>query len=103
MAMKDLPGVPVRRAREPKARKTNGKTNGHVAAETIRKGHESEPAPPSRASMGARPLSADRAPLTEWDRLSTASRNEIEHLVEVLKAVKQGDFTARVGGQKEGI
>ncbi|MEY4513704.1 MAG: hypothetical protein RLZZ450_5826, partial [Pseudomonadota bacterium] len=34
-------------------------------------------------------------PVTEWDRLSAHSRAEIEHLVDVLKALKQGDFTTR--------
>ncbi|HEX5657437.1 MAG TPA: hypothetical protein VFX59_09580, partial [Polyangiales bacterium] len=34
-------------------------------------------------------------PVTEWDRLSADSRTEIEHLVEVLKALKQGDFAVR--------
>jgi HAMP domain-containing protein/signal transduction histidine kinase/CheY-like chemotaxis protein len=34
-------------------------------------------------------------PVTEWDRLSADSRSEIEHLVEVLKSLKQGDFSVR--------
>jgi HAMP domain-containing protein/signal transduction histidine kinase/ActR/RegA family two-component response regulator len=34
-------------------------------------------------------------PVTEWDRLSADSRNEVEHLVEVLKSLKQGDFSTR--------
>jgi hypothetical protein len=42
-------------------------------------------------------------PVTEWDRLSADSRYEVEHLLEVLKAVKQGDFTARFEYQKNGI
>ncbi len=42
-------------------------------------------------------------PSTEWDRLSTASRGEVEQLVEVLKAVKQGDFSVRFPYQKDGI
>ncbi|XYH99768.1 HAMP domain-containing protein [Sorangium sp. So ce1128] len=42
-------------------------------------------------------------PVTEWDRLSADSRAEVEHLQEVLKAVKQGDFTARFEYQRTGI
>src|ERR1700689_5239880 len=45
-----------------------------------------------RAAIAKRALDAG-VPITEWDRLSTASRTEVEHLVELLKAVKQGDFT----------
>ena len=47
--------------------------------------------------------SAGGSPLTEWDLLSYSSRDEIEQLVEILKAVKQGDFTVRLPYQKEGI
>jgi HAMP domain-containing protein/signal transduction histidine kinase/DNA-binding NarL/FixJ family response regulator len=43
------------------------------------------------------------APVTEWDMLSFSSRDEIEQLVEVLKAVKQGDFSMRLPYQKDGI
>ncbi|HEY2370439.1 MAG TPA: HAMP domain-containing protein, partial [Polyangiaceae bacterium] len=39
----------------------------------------------------------------EWDRLSSASRHEVEQLVDVLKAVKSGDFSVRVPHQKDGI
>src|SRR5262245_30026529 len=42
-------------------------------------------------------------PVTEWDRLSAESRYEVEHLLEVLKAVKQGDFSARFEYSKYGI
>ncbi|MBL8740417.1 MAG: HAMP domain-containing protein, partial [Myxococcales bacterium] len=44
-----------------------------------------------------------RDSVTEWDRLSLESRHEIEQLVEVLKAVKQGDFRTRFEYQKDGI
>jgi HAMP domain-containing protein/signal transduction histidine kinase/AmiR/NasT family two-component response regulator len=46
---------------------------------------------------------AIRPAVAEWDRLSPASRTEIERLVEVLKAVKQGDFAVRVPYDKDGI
>jgi HAMP domain-containing protein/signal transduction histidine kinase/ActR/RegA family two-component response regulator len=42
-------------------------------------------------------------PITEWDRLSADSRAEVEHLQEVLKAIKQGDFSTRFEYQKNGI
>ena len=42
--------------------------------------------------------------VTEWDRLSADSRSEVEQLMEVLKAVKQGNFKARFESpQKDGI
>ncbi len=55
-----------------------------------------------RAAIAKRALDAG-VPITEWDRLSTASRTEVEHLVELLKSVKQGDFSARFEYQKDGI
>ncbi|MRG97652.1 HAMP domain-containing protein [Polyangium spumosum] len=41
--------------------------------------------------------------IAEWERLSDDNRAEVEHLQEVLKAVKQGDFTVRFEYQKDGI
>ena len=40
---------------------------------------------------------------TEWDLLSPSSKEEIEQLVEVLKAVKGGDFSVRLPYEKDGI
>src|SRR5580658_4818553 len=51
----------------------------------------------------ANPALDTAVPVTEWDRLSPASRTEIEHLVDVLKAVKQGDFGIRFPYEKEGV
>ena len=45
----------------------------------------------------------DTVPVTEWDLLSAETRNEVDHLIEVLKAIKQGDFQARVEYSKNGI
>ncbi len=42
-------------------------------------------------------------PVTEWDRLSAPTRAEVESLVEVLKAVKQGDFSVRFDYEKSGV
>ena len=42
-------------------------------------------------------------PVTEWDLLSAPSRAEVESLVEVLKAVKQGDFSVRFDYEKRGV
>ena len=39
-------------------------------------------------------------PVTEWDRLSAESRYEVEHLLEVLKAIKQGDFQVRFSRER---
>jgi len=61
----------------------------------------------TNGSQKRKPLAHDAdgagAPPTEWDRLSIVSRTEVERLVEVLKAVKQGDFTVRFAYEKEGI
>ncbi len=40
---------------------------------------------------------------TDWDAIADTSLNEIEQLVEILKLVKQGDFSARFPYQKNGI
>jgi len=42
-------------------------------------------------------------PVTEWDRLSAHSRAEVDQLVDVLKALKQGDFSVRYDFGKGGI
>ena len=45
----------------------------------------------------------NRADINEWDLLSQSSQTEVEQLVLVLKAVKQGDFSIRMAPQKDGI
>ncbi|MFL5260890.1 MAG: HAMP domain-containing protein, partial [Anaeromyxobacteraceae bacterium] len=40
---------------------------------------------------------------TEWDLLSQSSQAEIEQLVDVLKAVKSGDFSVRLPYERDGI
>jgi hypothetical protein len=40
---------------------------------------------------------------TEWEQLSSSSKNEVDRLVEVLKFVKNGDFSVRVPYEKGGI
>ena len=67
------------------------KTNGRHAAGSVR-----VPTTMMNAVGGT-------VPITEWDRLSADSRYEVEHLIEVLKAVKQGDFTIRFEYSKHGI
>ena len=39
----------------------------------------------------------------EWAQLSSSSKNEVDQLVEVLKAVKNGDFSVRLPYEKAGI
>ena len=73
--------------------KVNG--NGHRNGANHH-AHRATAAPPSA------PLPAV-AQVTEWDRLSTPSRSEVEQLVEVLKSVKRGDFTVRLPYEKDGI
>jgi HAMP domain-containing protein/signal transduction histidine kinase/ActR/RegA family two-component response regulator len=55
------------------------------------------PLPTMMNAMGA------EVPVREWDHLSAVTRAEIEHLVEVLKAIKQGDFSVRFDYGKHGV
>jgi HAMP domain-containing protein len=79
---------PTRRLRKPQPRSEPVESPGREAGE--------------RAELAKRALDTD-VPITEWDRLSPGSRLEVEHLVEVLKAVKQGDFTVRFQYHTDGI
>jgi HAMP domain-containing protein/signal transduction histidine kinase/ActR/RegA family two-component response regulator len=62
-----------------------------------------EKPPAKKKKTNGNGLNGHAHPTTEWDRLSTASRSEVAQLVEVLKAVKSGDFSVRVPHQKDGI
>ncbi|MGC4087690.1 MAG: HAMP domain-containing protein [Polyangiaceae bacterium] len=88
-------GSDVSLTRAPKARK---KANGSARqAEpngvTEQRGMSST----MRNALGA------QVPVREWDHLSAASRAEIEHMVEVLKAMKQGDFSVRFEYEQHGV
>ena len=66
----------------------------------------SAPRAPTNASPSvpsAAAVVAAAGPVTEWEYLSAGSRAEIEQLVEVLKAVKHGDFSVRFEYQKAGV
>src|ERR1700733_13319273 len=39
----------------------------------------------------------------EWDALSENSKDEIDQLVEILKSVKQGDFSVRLPYELDGV
>ncbi len=99
MSMKDaVPATRTTRTTKSKGKKAvaaNGGTNGS--------NHPKDAAvlPPRTTTM----MNAVGAavPVTEWDRLSADSRYEVEHLLEVLKAVKAGDFRARFEYQQSGI
>ncbi|GEJ59144.1 HAMP domain-containing protein [Anaeromyxobacter diazotrophicus] len=56
-----------------------------------------------RPRAKSRPRVESKPPATEWELLSRASQEELERLIDVLKAVKQGDFTVRLTYQKDGI
>src|SRR5580658_5347645 len=75
---------------------SSGKGKADGALERAKRVRDSN----ERAAIAKRALDAG-VPITEWDRLSTASRTEVEHLVELLKSVKQGDFSARFEYQKD--
>ncbi|UJR81699.1 Histidine kinase [Sandaracinus amylolyticus] len=105
------------------AHDTHGSTNGHASAHGASNGRTDGKARPSReqppaAAPRSRQGHYDRelpasgtmynalgsaVPVTEWDRLSALSRAEVDHLVDVLKAVKQGDFSVRFEYEKTGI
>jgi signal transduction histidine kinase/HAMP domain-containing protein len=62
--------------------------------------------PSAAPEVGARapePGSGRHLASSEFDALSPASQSEIEQLVDVLKAVKHGDFSVRLPYQKDGI
>ena len=115
MSMKDVVGPTSVGGRAKAKRNGNGHGNGGSP-----KGPPSKPgskivAAPAPASSkdGKAPGSSrtttmmnalgSAVPVTEWDRLSADSRYEVEHLLEVLKAVKAGDFQIRFEYQKNGI
>ena len=54
----------------------------------------------SRTMMNA--LAAE-VPIREWEQLPEPARLEIEHLVEVLKAMKHGDFSVRFEYSRHGV
>jgi signal transduction histidine kinase/HAMP domain-containing protein/ActR/RegA family two-component response regulator len=57
-----------------------------------------------RSAAGLATLELERSDeMTDWDRISTSSRAELEQLVEVLKSVKRGDFAVRFEYQPNGI
>ncbi|MDP2342343.1 MAG: HAMP domain-containing protein [Deltaproteobacteria bacterium] len=86
------------------ARKANGKSgNGKSAKSGNGNGHGHVDVD---AGLGRRGLGAEllgRSDPSEWANLSQASKLEIEALIEVLKAVKAGDFDIRLPYKKDGI
>ncbi|HVH40741.1 MAG TPA: HAMP domain-containing protein [Labilithrix sp.] len=78
----------------------NGESNGHRNGDDVQVA-----ARPPGGMLQTTMMNAvgGTVPVTEWDRLSADSRYEVEHLLEVLKAVKQGNFTERFEYSKNGI
>ena len=70
-----------------------------------RSGDSRGPAPRAPDRDGPRGGSRRVGPgsVTEWDLLTRASQDEIEQLVEVLKAVKGGDFSVRLPYRRDGV
>src|SRR5450432_3123895 len=81
--------------------KSNGHGNGVSTDGSVKsaKGRGAAKAAPVHPSA----RKAMRSERTEWDRLSVRSRGEVEHFVELLKAVKQGDFSVRFDSDKDGL
>ncbi|MGZ3741056.1 MAG: hypothetical protein ACXVB9_16885, partial [Bdellovibrionota bacterium] len=46
---------------------------------------------------------SERASTKEWDQLSESSKDEVEQLVEILRSVKNGDFSVRLDYEQGGI
>src|SRR5512144_3284106 len=67
------------------------------------------PSPSASASNGAnalprsRPLPRRGAPRPAADALAAGDREDLERLVEVLKAVKRGDFSVRLAYREDGL
>jgi len=85
----------------------NGKPaagNGHVTDHVVTERPELRDAELSHSGvMGTMPNALGaQVPVREWDHLSASTRGEIEHLGEVLKALKQGDFSVRFEVEKHG-
>src|ERR1019366_8214012 len=70
-------------------------TNGSAKTAKGRSARKAPAAPPPVTARGAR--------VTEWDRLSVRSRGDVELFIELLKAVKQGDFSVRFDSDKDGV
>src|ERR1700722_12060464 len=75
--------------------KANGHTTTTVTTPASRPRGQRKPAPP--------PSLEGNSITTEWDRLSTRSRGEVEQFIEVLKSMKQGDFAVRFESDKDGV
>ncbi len=105
----ERPGAPLDGARGSRARALQG---GALDARGIVRGKSAAaPARSPRDGAVARPAAGRprddggvrSEELTEWDLLSRASQDEVEQLVDVLKAVKAGDFSVRLPYRREGI
>src|SRR5262245_56749138 len=84
-----------RTKRAPRSNASEPAENGH--RESPRTGHGNHRnGQQARASNGG-------APATDWAGLSPEGRAEIEQLVETLKSVKRGDFSARFEYQTGGM
>ncbi|HET7825226.1 MAG TPA: HAMP domain-containing protein, partial [Anaeromyxobacter sp.] len=60
--------------------------------------------PSKNHTPAATPAKPDaRHPPTEWDLLSESSQGEVEQLVDVLKAVKAGEFGVRLPYKRDGV
>ena len=93
-------------------RKTRASRKGAAArasAKNTSEKPEAAAAPPEpqrrhgRSSTRLEAASNGADEVTDWDRISSSSRAELEHLVEVLKSVKRGDFAVRFEYQQRGM
>jgi len=77
--------------------------SGHRNGDARHRTSAPAPSPAGRTQTMMMNAVGGTVPITEWDLLSADSRSEVEHLIEVLKALKQGDFRVRFDYSKHGI
>src|SRR5262245_57837336 len=94
--------MPAKSVEKTKKNGTKAHGNGHRNGTSHHAHHAHHAHAPTVEAPASAPMPV-AAPVTEWDRLSTASRGEVEQLVEILKSVKRGDFSVRLPYEKDGI
>ncbi len=87
-ARKKLNTAPVTQEKPP--------SNGTLRSGIVRDGEE-------RRIHDGHGVQQRRGIISDWDLLPSSSRDEIEQLVEVLKAIKSGDFSARISYSKGSV
>ncbi len=87
------------------SRKANGGQPGSTPGTRVSRKNGKIASSNGSAKLAVHAPAAGAAPsrITEWDRLSNRTRSEVEQLIEILKAMKQGDFAVRFDSNKDGV